>query len=142
MFFKNKLLAIFFSLFFISNLYAKNFEAVIQIEEVNNQKITIYNKKEKVIFSKNLLNKDLKYNKALALVLNRIMTLEQGYKDKELYEVESFKDENGLTWTISCTVTAKDESVTQFISSQDKKTISGWVNRNNKDIFGLRIFNY
>ena len=142
MFSKSKLLLIISSLFFMINLYAKSFEAIIEIKEVNNKKITLYEKKEKVIFENNLLNKDLKYNKVLSLILDRIVILEKSFIDTDLYIVESLIDEEGTRWTISSTITAKDVSVTQFISSQDEITISGWINRNNKDILGLRILNF
>ena len=142
MFSKSKLLLIITSLFFIINLYAKGFEAIIEIKEVNNKKIALYEKKEKVVFENNSLNKDLKYNNALSLILDRVMILEKSYKNTDLYIVESVIDGEGMRWTISSTITSKDISVTQFISSQDDITISGWINRNNKDIFGLRILNF
>ncbi len=142
MFFRTKLLLIITSLFLVINLYAKSFEALIEIKEIDNNKIILLEKKEKIIFENNMLNKDLKYNKALSLILNKIISLEKSYKDSDLYIVESLKDEKGKTWTISSTITSNDISVTQFISSQEEKIISGWINRNNKDIFGLRIFNF
>ena len=142
MLFKNKILMIIISLFFIINLQARGFEAIVEIEEKNNQELVVFKKKEKIIFENNSLNKDLKYNEALSLLLNKIMILEKKYKDEDLYIVESIKDAKGETWTISSTITNNDVSVTQFISSQEKKTISGWINRNNKDIFGLRILNF
>lgn len=142
MFSKNTLLLIIVGLFFIVNLYANSFEAIIQIKEVNNEKIILFEKKEKIYFEKNILDKDLKYNEALSLILSKIMILEKNYINEDLYIVESLKDSEGITWTISSTITSKDVSVTQFISYQENRTISGWINRNNKDLFGLRIFNF
>ena len=85
MFFKSKLLLIIISLFFMINLYAKGFEALIEIKEINNQKITLFEKKEKIVFENNILNKNLKYNKVLSLILQKIMLLEKSYKDSDLY---------------------------------------------------------
>lgn len=56
--------------------------------------------------------------------------------------MDTIIDNDAKEWTVSINVVDKNSSVTQFISKKDDLIINGWINRNNKDIFGLKIFNF
>ena len=130
------------SLFFLNLEAGDSFEARILIKETMQNGEVIYEINENIDFSNNSLNKKVKNEKMIEKIIKRIIVLEAKYKDTDLFFVESLEDDKKNIWTISAEVTSNDTSVTQFVAKVDDKIISGWINRNNKDIFGLRIFNF
>ncbi len=124
------------------NLTAQqSFEATIKIQETNLNGTITYNEEKKIKFNKKIIE-NIKYKNILNIILNKINISEQQYIGKDLFLVESINDLDDNIWTITIRVINKDISVTHFISKQNNKIINGWINRDNKDIFGLRLFNY
>ncbi len=128
---------------FMSSLIAKqSFEATIKIEVTNSSNTSIYSKEKDVILINNKINSEIKHKAILEQILTKISILEVEYKGEDLFLLNTINDKFGNKWTINTTVTSKDTSMSHFISKQNEKTINGWVNRDNKDIFGLRLFNF
>lgn len=126
------------------NLYgADSFEFNFDLTIKNKQNKIIHEiKNEYIDFIDNNLNKKIKFEKVISKSLPIIQKLELEYKDEELFEINTLKDALDNTWTFSTRVLSDDTSVTHFVSLQADQTIEGWINRNNKDIFGLRILNF
>jgi len=135
----------FFLLLFLSQtiLYANDsFEMEITIQETSIDGIEKFKNTYHVNLSRNKINKNIKYKIQLTQIAKRILQFEQQYDGKNLYFLDEFKDSKDNIWTISSNIKSNDISVTHFISKQSDKIIDGWINRDNKDIFGLRIFNF
>jgi len=143
MFFNKKIVFLFLALVFLSfNINANDsFEATVLIKETANDGKVIYKNKENIVFSNESLNKKIKYSEELKEIIKRVIIFEAKYKDEDLYFVDTFEDKNNI-WTISINVMSNDTSVTHFVVKYSDITVNGWINRNNKDIFGLRIFNF
>lgn len=137
---KIKLVSLLFFVLFAIVIYAESsFSATLIIKETDKTGRIIYQKEEKIEDFYSFTDK--KYKDDLSEVLKIIKSLENKYVDEKLYFVKSY-DGNFAKWTISSNILTKDTSVSHFISEGDEITVSGWVNRNNKDIFGFRIFNF
>ena len=143
MFFNKKIVFLFLALVFLSfNINANDsFEATVLIKETANDGKVIYKNKENIVFSNGSLNKKIKYSEELKEIIKRVIIFEAKYKDEDLYFVDTFEDKNNI-WTMSINVMSNDISVTHFVVKYSDITVNGWINRNNKDIFGLRIFNF
>lgn len=130
---------LFLILFSIVTLNASDSFKMILKESDLKGKITY---EEKYDLSLDKINSEVKYNKILKEVVLKILAYEKEYVDSELFFVKSIYDEKGNEWTMSITVVDKDSSISQFICKQDNIIINGWINRNNRDIFGLKILNF
>jgi hypothetical protein len=130
-------------LLLINNLIAKqSFEATVKIEEINLNGIIKYSEKKDILFIDNKIKQNIKYKEILKVILKKINSAEKRYTKEDLFLINTIYDKYGNIWTVSITVTSKDISVSHFVSKQKSKTINGWINRDNKDIFGLRLFNF
>jgi hypothetical protein len=137
--------AFYFSLLSLNALITSNsFEFVLSLKEQDRNNITLYEEKNLSMYlnDKGNLSKEIKYNDIIVKILGKIKTYELTYKGLEIYQVLTLIDSNNQKWTYSITVNGENQSVTHIISSQDQKIIEGWINRKNKDLFGLRIFNF
>lgn len=130
---------LFLILFSIVTLNASDSFKMILKESDLKGKITY---EEKYDLSLDKINSEVKYNKILKEIVLKILAYEKEYVDSELFFVKSIYDEKGNEWTISITVVDKDSSISQFICKQGNIIINGWINRNNRDIFGLKILNF
>lgn len=130
---------LFLILFSIVTLNASDSFKMILKESDLKGKITY---EEKYDLSLDKINSEVKYNKILKEIVLKILAYEKEYVDSELFFVKSIYDEQGNEWTISITVVDKDSSISQFICKQGDIIINGWINRNNRDIFGLKILNF
>lgn len=119
-----------------------SFEMEITIQETSIEGIEKFKNTYNVNLSKNKINKNIKYKIQLTQIAKKILQFEQRYDNENLYFLDEFKDSKGNIWTISSNIKSNDVSVTHFISKQTDKIIDGWINRDNKDIFGFRIFNF
>lgn len=134
-----------FLLMFLISLSAnasESFEAKLLLKESTKEGNTLFKLEENIIYSNHKLNKNVKYNTMIKKLVEKVIFFESKYKNEALFFVESIEDKNKKLWTISTNVISNDTSVSQFTVSYDNKIVSGWINRNNKDIFGLRIFNF
>lgn len=136
------ILIIFTIIFCINTFASDSFEANLLLKETSKEGTIISTLKEKINFSNNKIDKNIKYNNILKKLIQKVIIFENKYEDEALFFVESIEDENKKAWTISTNVMSSDTSVSQFIVVYDDKIISGWINRNNKDFFGMRIFNF
>lgn len=130
---------LFLILFSIVTLNAGDSFKMILKESDLTGKITY---EEKYDLSLEKINNEVKHNKILKEIVLKILAYEKEYVDRELFFVKSIYDEKGNEWTISITVVDKDSSISQFICKQGDIIINGWINRNNRDIFGLKILNF
>jgi hypothetical protein len=129
-------------LFFINNLIAQeSFSSIVKIKETNNNGIVLYEKEKNILFNNNKIKEDIKYKKVLKVILKRINVSEKQYIGENLFLIYSINDEHENIWTLTVTVKSKDISISHFISKHNNKIINGWINRDNKDLFGLRLFN-
>jgi hypothetical protein len=127
----------------IINLTAQQFfEAIIKIKETNLNGNIIYNEEKKILFNNNKIKENIKYKNILKLILNKVYISEQKYIGEDLFLIETVNDLDDNVWTVTITVTDKDVSISHFISKQKNKNINGWINRDNKDIFTFRLFNF
>ena len=127
----------------ISNLTAnQSFDSILKIKETSKNGEILFKEDRKISLKNEKIVGLTKYNNILTEIITEIKLSEKKYLNKELYSIKNLKDSFGNDWTISITITNNDESVTSFISVQDGNTIEGWINRNNKDLFGFRVFNF
>ena len=127
----------------ISNLTAnQSFDSILKIKETSKNGEILFKEDRKISLKNEKIVGLTKYNNILTEIITEIKISEKKYLNKELYSIKNLKDSFGNDWTISITITNNDESVTSFISVQDGNTIEGWINRNNKDLFGFRVFNF
>lgn len=119
-----------------------NFEAIVTIRETTLDNKLLTTEKYNILLKNNTIDKNLKYKSVFEKIMTRIKHFENKYDGEDLFFVEMVKETDNKEWTISIEVKDSDISVTHFISKYDDKIIDGWINRNNTDIFGLRIFNF
>lgn len=119
-----------------------SFEFNLNLTEKENKVVLYELNGISVKLKNNKLNKEVKYHDILVKSLYFIKDLEKQYKNKEIYQIKTIIDSNNHEWTFSIRVTSKDTSVTHFILFKKDTTVEGWINRNNKDLFGLRILNF
>jgi len=127
---------------FTVNVLAKEFQATVLIQESSINKVILYETKEKINYDNNKINKKIKYKKILEQMIKKIIFIEQKYKNKEISFMTNIYDDKKNIWTITITTNNKGNSVSYFISKQSNKIINGWINRDNKDIFGFRLLNF
>lgn len=126
-----------------TNLIGKqSFESKLKIIETKVDGNVVYDEKSAITFKNGSIQNDIKYKNFINKLFINILENEKKFNGKELYYVDSLKDSSNNLWTVTTTVTNKDESVTHAISKQNQKIIEIWINRNDKDIFGLKIFNF
>lgn len=120
----------------------ENEKFILILKESNIDGKILYEKKEKLSFNELEVRTDLKHSYILQRIVEKVLDHEDEFIDEELFFVDTIIDNDAKEWTVSINVVDKNSSVTQFISKKDDLIINGWINRNNKDIFGLKIFNF
>lgn len=117
-----------------------SFRLVIKESNLDNKTLSTY--KDKISFNNLEINKEFKYKDIVEKILEIALNYEEEYLKEELYFVENVYDSDGNEWTISVTVTDKNSSITNFTAKFDDLIINGWINRNEKDIFGTKVLNF
>ncbi|TLP39132.1 hypothetical protein [Arcobacter arenosus] len=128
------------SLFILNAKQGEKFILILKESNINGK--VLYKLKDKLSLNELEINNSLKRNYMLQRILEKIFDHEDEYTDEELFFVDTLIDKDGNEWTLSVNVLDNNSSVSQFISKKDDLIINGWINRNNKDIFGLKIFNF
>ncbi len=143
---KNSFYKIVIVFILISSLFVlnakQNEKFILILKESNINGKVIYNLKEKLSLEELEINHSLKHTYTLQRIVEKIFNHEDEYINEELFFVDTIIDDKGKEWTLSVNVLDKNSSVSQFITKEDNLIINGWINRNNKDIFGLKIFNF
>lgn len=139
---KKFFLALFFLVFYVSLEASQSgsFRLVIKESNLDNKTLSTY--KDKISFNNLEINKEFKYKDIVEKILEIAVNYEEEYLKEELYFVENVYDSDGNEWTISVTVTDKNSSITNFTAKFDDLIINGWINRNEKDIFGTKVLNF
>lgn len=131
--------------FIVTNYLIANqmFESTLSIKVVDNKGNIIYRKDKLNLYLLNdTIIEDIKYKNILTNMLLIIKNIEENLSDKNDLIVKTLNDSEGNDWIITVVVKEKDTTVSHFISKQDNYTIEGWINRDNKDLFGMRVFNF
>jgi len=128
------------SLFILNAKQGEKFILILKESNINGK--ILYKLKDKLSLNQLEINDSLKHNYMLQRIVEKIFDHEDEYADEELFFVDTIIDKDGNEWTLSVNVLDDNSSVSQFISKKDNLIINGWINRNNKDIFGLKIFNF
>lgn len=139
---KKFFLALFFLVFYVSLEASQSGSFRLMIKELNSDNKLLYSYKDKISFNNLEISKEFKYKDIVEKILEIAVNYEEEYLKEELYFVENVYDSDGHEWTISVTVTDKNSSVTSFTAKYNDLVISGWINRNEKDIFGTKVLNF
>lgn len=139
------LILVFLLLSFTNKVVAQDFEVRLRyqektldgkiIKQINNTNV-IYN------LENNALDTHIPYKQLFIYILSIIIEKEKNFDPDNTFFIENILDQGNHTWTFSITLKDNSSSITHFISHTNNKTIEGWINHDNKDLFGLNLFNF
>jgi len=124
------------------SLTAQTLEYYLKLEKIDDSKNIVYQFDNKIIFSNKNIQPNIQYKDIIKKIIKKMRSYEKQYKNEELYFMNSTKDTKNNIWTYNIRVKSNDISICSFLSKQNNYTVSGWISNDNKDIFGLRIFNF